>query len=161
MVFSLPYASGNVEDSQMMQALKSAFSQAGIQVSLSTAPFNTLIAKLAPCTPSQSGCSWQMAFYGGGWTYGVDPYPTGDQLFATGSTSNFSNFSNTGLDHTIASTVGGNTSLQTYEDYMAKNPVVIWLPMPVYQLSEIASNLHGATPQSPIESLTPENWYFS
>jgi hypothetical protein len=38
---------------------------------------------------------------------------------------------------------------------------VIWLPMPVYQLSEIASNLHGATPQSPIESLTPENWYFS
>jgi peptide/nickel transport system substrate-binding protein len=161
MVFSLPYASGSVEASQMMQALKSAFAQAGIQVTLSTAPFNTLIGRLAPCKPSQSGCSWQMAFYGGGWTYGVDPYPTGDQLFATGSTSNFSNFSDAGLDKIIAATVGAKTSLQTYEDYMAKNPVVIWLPMPVYQLSEIASNLHGATPQSPIESLTPENWSFS
>jgi peptide/nickel transport system substrate-binding protein len=161
MVFSLPYASGNVEGSQEMQALKSAYSQAGIQVNLSTAPFNTIISRVAPCKSSQSTCSWQMAWWGGGWTYGVDPYPTGDQLFATGSGSNFSNYSDSGLDALIGATVHANTSLQSYEDYMAKNAPVIWLPMPVYQLSEIASNLHGATPQSPIESLTPENWSFS
>jgi peptide/nickel transport system substrate-binding protein len=161
MVFTLPYASGNIEGSQEMQALKSAYSQAGIQVNLSTEPFNTLISRVAPCTKSQASCSWQMAWWGGGWTYGVDPYPTGDQLFATGSGSNFSNYSNPTLDALISATVHANTSLRPYEDYMAKNPPVIWLPMPVYQLSEIASNLHGATPQSPIESLTPENWYFS
>jgi peptide/nickel transport system substrate-binding protein len=161
MVFSLPYASGNVEGSQEMQALKSAYSQVGIQVNLSTAPFNTIIGRLAPCKPSQAGCAWQMAWWGGGWTYGVDPYPTGDQLFATGSGSNFSNYSDASLDGLISATVHASTSLQSYEDYMADNAPVIWMPMPVYQLSEIASNLHGVTPQSPIESLTPENWYYS
>jgi peptide/nickel transport system substrate-binding protein len=29
-----------------------------------------------------------------------------------------------------------------------------------YQLTEIASNLKGATPQSPTLSINPENWYF-
>jgi peptide/nickel transport system substrate-binding protein len=159
--FNLPYASGNVENSQEMQALKSSFSLAGIDVNLSTAPFNTIISRAAPCTASQARCSWQMTWWGGGWTYGVDPYPTGDQLFATGSGSNFANYSSPTADGLIDGTVHAAASLTGYENYMAQEVPVIWMPMPVYQLSEIASNLHGATPQSPIESLTPENWYFS
>jgi peptide/nickel transport system substrate-binding protein len=158
--FNLPYASGNVEDSQEMEALKSSYSLAGIDVNLSTAPFNTIISRAAPCKPSQAQCSWQLTWWGGGWTYGVNPYPTGDQLFATGSGSNFSNFSSSAADGLISETVHADTSLTSYENYMAENVPVIWMPMPVYQLSEIASNLHGVTPQSPIESLTPENWYF-
>jgi hypothetical protein len=38
---------------------------------------------------------------------------------------------------------------------------VLWLPQPVYQLSEVSKNLHGTLPQSPIESLTPEDWYLT
>jgi peptide/nickel transport system substrate-binding protein len=91
----------------------------------------------------------------------VDPYPTGDQLFATGSGSNFANYSSPSADGLISGTVHASTSLTSYENYMAENVPVIWMPMPVYQLSEIAANLRGATPQSPIESLTPENWSFS
>lgn len=157
--FALQYASGNVVTSEEMQALKSDFSKAGIQINLSTAPFNTVIATAAPCKSSQATCSWQMANWGGGWTYGVDPYPTGDQLFATGSGSNFSNYSSRTADHLINETVHGNANLDAYENYLADQVPVIWLPMAAYQISEISTKLHGATPQSPIEGLTPENWY--
>jgi peptide/nickel transport system substrate-binding protein len=159
--FSVQYASGNVEVSQEMQALKSSFSQAGIQVALSTAPFDTVISRAVPCTPSQSSCSWQMANWGGGWTYGVDPYPTGDQLFGTGSGSNFGNYSDPQADKLISATIHGPGTLTAYEDYLASQLPVLWMPQPAYQISEISSNLHGTQPQSPIEGLTPENWYLT
>jgi len=144
-----------------MQALKSSFAQAGIQVSLTSAPFDSIISLLAPCTKTESSCSWQMLNYGGGWTYGVDPYPTGDQLFATGSGSNASNYSDPEADKIIAASVHGPGSLTTYENYLADQIPVLWMPQPVYQISEISKNLHGTMPQSPIESLTPEDWYLT
>ncbi|MGH3405161.1 MAG: ABC transporter substrate-binding protein [Streptosporangiaceae bacterium] len=159
--FSLKYGSGAVVTSQEMQALKSQFSEAGIQINLTSAPFDSIISLLTPCKPSQSNCSWQMLNYGGGWTYGVDPYPTGDQLFATGSGSNSSNYSDPQADKIIAATVHGSASLTQYENFMADQIPVLWMPQPVYQISEISTKLHGVLPQSPIESLTPENWYFT
>ena len=38
---------------------------------------------------------------------------------------------------------------------------MLWMPQPAYQISEISNSLHGVTPQSPIEGLTPENWYLT
>lgn len=38
---------------------------------------------------------------------------------------------------------------------------MLWMPQPDYQISEISNKLAGTGPQSPIESLTPENWYFT
>ena len=159
--FSLQYANGILQVSEEMQALKSSFAQAGIQVSLTSAPFDSIISLLAPCTKTESSCSWQMLDYGGGWTYGVDPYPTGDQLFATGSGSNASNYSNPEADKIIAATVHGPGTLTAYENYAADQIPVLWMPQPVYQISEISKDLHGTMPQSPIESLTPEDWYLT
>src|SRR6201996_47817 len=159
--FSLDYASGTEFVSQEMQALKSDFSLAGIQVNLSSEPFDTVISMLAPCTPSQSSCSWQMLNYGGGWTYGVDPYPTGDQLFETGSGSDSDNYSSPEADKLIQATVHGTVGLGSYEDYLAQQVPVLWMPQPDYQISEISNKLQGTSPQSPIESLTPENWYLT
>jgi peptide/nickel transport system substrate-binding protein len=159
--FTLKYASGIVWVSQEMQALKSQFSQAGIQLNLSSAPFDSIDSLLTPCTSAQASCSWQMLNYGGGWTYGVDPYPTGDQLFATGSGSDSSNYSDPKADQLISATVHSTASLTQYENYLAQQVPVLWMPQPDYQISEISKKLHGTSPQSPIESLTPENWYFT
>jgi peptide/nickel transport system substrate-binding protein len=144
-----------------MQALKSDFSQAGIQVNLSSEPFDSIVSLLTPCTSSQSSCSWEMLNYGGGWTYGVDPYPTGDQLFETGSGSNSSNYSSPQANALIQATVHGTVGLTNYENYLADQVPVLWMPQADYQISEISSKLAGTSPQSPIESLTPENWYFT
>jgi peptide/nickel transport system substrate-binding protein len=159
--FTLKFGSGAVVTSQEMQALKSQFSQAGIQINLSSAPFDSIISLLAPCKSTQASCSWQMLNYGGGWTYGVDPYPTGDQLFATGSGSNASNYSDPKADQLISATIHGSVGLQAYEDYLAQQVPVLWMPQPVNQISEISTKLHGTLPQSPIGSVTPENWYFT
>lgn len=155
--FNLDYASGNLPVSEEMQGLKSNFALAGIDVNLSSAPFDTIIAKSAPCT----SCSWEMSNWGGGWLFGVDPYPTGDQLFATGSGSNFGNYSSPMADKLIDGTTHGNTSLAAYEDYLANQIPVLWMPQAPYQISEVSNKLHGALPQSPILSLTPENWSLS
>jgi peptide/nickel transport system substrate-binding protein len=161
LTFSLEYGSGLVVTSQEMQALKSNFSQAGIQINLTSAPFDTIISLLTPCTAAQASCSWQMLNYGGGWTYGVDPYPTGDQLFETGSGSNASNYSDPTANSLIGATVHGPGTLTAYENYLADQIPVLWMPQPVYQISEISAKLHGVLPQSPIEGLTPEDWYFT
>jgi peptide/nickel transport system substrate-binding protein len=157
--FTLKFGSGAVVTSQEMQALKSQFSRAGIQLNLSSAPFDSIISLLAPCKSTQASCSWQMLNYGGGWTYGVDPYPTGDQLFATGSGSTASNYSDPKTDQLVAQTIHSTATLSAYEDYLAQQVPVLWMPQPVYQISEISSKLQGVLPQSPIEGLTPENWF--
>jgi peptide/nickel transport system substrate-binding protein len=36
----------------------------------------------------------------------------------------------------------------------------MWQPDADYQVTEIAADLRGVTPQSPTLSLTPEDWYF-
>ena len=159
--FALDYANGNVEVNQEMQALKSNFSKAGIQINLSTSPFDTVIARAAPCTAHQSSCSWQMANWGGGWTYGVDPYPTGDQIFATGSGSNFGSYSSPQADRLIDATIHRAVNLDDYENYLAQQIPVIWMPQPAYQISEVRKNLQGTEPQSPILGLEPELWSFS
>ncbi len=55
----------------------------------------------------------------------------------------------------------GNVGLTQFEDYLAQQVPVLWMPQPDYQISEISNKLAGTGPQSPIESLTPENWYFT
>jgi peptide/nickel transport system substrate-binding protein len=159
--FNLFYASGLVVTAEEMLALKSEFSRVGIEINLSEVPFDSVISRAAPCTPAQASCSWQMANWGGGWTFGVNPYPTGDQLFATGSGSNFANYSSPAANKLIRATVHGKATLAAYENYLAYQVPVIWVPEPPYEISEISDRLQGAVPQSPIESLTPENWSFS
>ena len=107
-----------------MQGLKSDFALAGIDVNLGSAPFDTIISQSAPC----KSCSWEMSNWGGGWLFGVNPYPTGDQIFGTGSGSNFSNYSSATADKLIDATVHGTASLSAYEDYLAQQVPVLWLP---------------------------------
>ena len=46
-------------------------------------------------TPCVSGkpCPWEIANWGGGWVYGPDYYPTGEEIFASGAGSNFGGYS--------------------------------------------------------------------
>ena len=155
--FNLNYDSGDTPVSEEMQGLKSNFAAAGIDINLGTAPFDTLIAQAAPC----KSCSWQMTNWGGGWLFGVNPYPTGDQIFGTGSGSNFSNYSSSTADNLIDQTVHGSATLAAYQNYLAEQIPVLWMPHSAFAVSEVSSKLHGAIPQSPILSLNPENWTLS
>ena len=155
--FNLNYDSGDLPVSEEMQGLKSDFALAGIEINLGSAPFDTIIAQSSPC----KSCSWEMSNWGGGWLFGVNPYPTGDQIFGTGSGSNFSNYSSATADNLIDQTVHGTASLAAYQNYLANQVPVLWMPHAAFEVTEVSTKLHGAIPQSPILSLNPENWTLS
>jgi peptide/nickel transport system substrate-binding protein len=160
--FALLYASGALINSQEAQVLKSDLAKAGIQINLSQAPFNTVITDATPCSPGQA-CPWEMAFWGGGWVYSPDFYPTGDELWSTGAGSNTNGYTSLTNDANTVATLTSNAvqPLYKYEDFLAKDLPVIWFPVFDYQLTEVKSNLNGVDPQDPLLTVDPESWYFT
>jgi peptide/nickel transport system substrate-binding protein len=159
--FHLEYISGTPSVDAEMAQFKTDFSKAGIQINLSTNTFDTVIGNAVPCTPGKA-CTWDMEFWGGGWIYAPDYYPTGDELWATGAGSNSGGYSDPTADSLIKATETSNSvqAMYAYEDYLAKNPPVIWMPTPYSQLSMINSHLQGTSPQDPLLQIYPENWYW-
>jgi peptide/nickel transport system substrate-binding protein len=159
--FKLMYASGDTVVSQQVQAWKSAAAKAGVQLDLSEAPFNQVIAAAAPCQTGNP-CSWQLVYWGGGWLYGVNPIPVGDQQFLCGAGANFGTYCDKTNDANIRAVQrqAGLGPMTRFQNYMARQLPVLWMPYRPYQLSMIKKTLKGVQ-QSPILSLTPEDWSFS
>jgi peptide/nickel transport system substrate-binding protein len=156
--FKLEYASGLIYISQEMEALKTAFSKAGLELNLSQAPFDTVITDAFGGSTTADMDNW-----GGGWVFAPDYYPTGDEIFSTGAGSNGGSYSNPTNDaNTVATTTSNDpAALNTYQDFLAKDLPVIWIPSAYAQLSMVKKTLHGWDPQDPILQLNPENWYFT
>jgi peptide/nickel transport system substrate-binding protein len=156
---NLQYATGNTAITQLMNAEKSSWAQAGIQVTLTGATFDTVIGNAQPC--SGKTCTWELENWGGGWVYSPDYYPSGEEIFQTGAGSNGGQYNDATNDKLIKETNFGDASLSAYENYLAKNLPVVWQPENAYALVEIQKTLAGATPLNPLLAINPENWYFT
>jgi peptide/nickel transport system substrate-binding protein len=88
LAFTLDYVSAVNVVTDQVQLMKQDWAQEGVQVTLESQPFNTLIAD----TNQAQGAHWQMVWWGGGWTYEPDYYPTGGGLFAASSASNYGGY---------------------------------------------------------------------
>jgi peptide/nickel transport system substrate-binding protein len=158
--FTLQQASGILWQTQTMAAEKSSWSQAGINVNVTQATFNTVIGTATPCTPGPS-CAWEMEWWGGGWEYSPDYYPSGDELFLTGAGSNQGSYSDPQADALIKQTYETNTNLASYQNYIAKQVAAIWQPNADYELTEARNTLRGLAPQNPFANLLPEYLYYT
>jgi peptide/nickel transport system substrate-binding protein len=156
--FTIQYAVPTATQTEQMEAEQSAWAEAGIQVKLTTATFDTVIGNATAC--SGASCTWEFEDWAGGWTYSPDFYPTGEVLFETGSGSNVGSYSDAKDDALIKATDFGSTSLGTWEDYLAKQLPFVWQPEEAYQLTEVKNGLKGVTPQNPLLNINPENWYY-
>ena len=156
--FKLEYASGTAVVKQEMEVLKSDYSKVGIEINLSEAPFNTVITDAFGGSTASDIDNW-----GGGWIFAPDYYPTGDEIFSTGAGSNGGAYSNSTNDSNTVTTTTSNDpqALHTYEDFLAKDLPVIWIPVADYQLTMTKKTLHGWDPQDPLLQIYPENWYFT
>jgi peptide/nickel transport system substrate-binding protein len=164
--FGLQYASGTPYLIQEMAVLKSDFAKAGIQLDLTTAPFDVILGDIQPC-----GCTaWDMGSWGVGWIYQPDYYPTGEDLWSCPDPSNNQfGVSDAGgycdaranADITATQTSNSVAAMHTYEAYLSKQLPVVWMPVADAQLSEINKDLHGTDPQSPLFLINPENWRWS
>ena len=170
--FNLQYASGTPALDQEMAQFKTDYAQAGIAINLSTAPFDTVIGNATPCKPATGdGCSWDMEFWGGGWIFSPDYEPTGDELWSctgSGSSVQFAGADYGGYcdaqaqaDILATETSSNVQAMYTYEDYLAKQLPVIWMPVNYAQLNEINKDLKGTQPLDPLLQIYPENWRWS
>jgi peptide/nickel transport system substrate-binding protein len=166
--FSVLYPSGSIETSNEMEAMASTMaSHAGIQLRLEQQTESTLIGSLFNgCTPSTPCSSWSIGTYEG-WTYSPDYLPTGGELFATGSGSNAGDYSNPVNDanieatHTAPTAKAEYAALFKYEDFLARQLPVAWMPNGPQQLTMYRSTLHGLVPQGVFVELYPQLYYFS
>jgi peptide/nickel transport system substrate-binding protein len=161
LAFNLVFATGNVPLDESVQVYKSNAELAGVKYTLSSQSFSAVSGLAVPCKSGQSTCSWQLADWGAGWLYSPDFYPTGEEIFASGAGGNTSNYSDTTNDKNIQATVSPGASqatLNTYQNYLAKQVPFIWQPAAPYQLTAISSKIQGVTPQNIYFNLLPEQW---
>jgi peptide/nickel transport system substrate-binding protein len=162
--FTLPYATGTGWIEEMVTQLQSNASLVGIKLNVEPKPFNQVTAIGAGnCVVAHISCAWDMVLWGGGWTFVPDYYPTGETLFESGSGANSGGYSSPQNDSMIDQTLTSNSldPLYKWQDYLSTQLPLNWLPNGVYELTEIANNLQGVTPQSSTANLNPENWYFT
>jgi peptide/nickel transport system substrate-binding protein len=157
--FTLQYSTGSQGVDEEEASLQSTFSQAGIQIKPSGAPFSTVVGNDVPCT--KSGC-WELNYYGQGWFF--DPGyndPDGSVLFATNAVDNGGSYTSSTADSDMAKLAsGGYPALYKYEDYLAQQLPVLWMPQFDAQISAVSDKLVGTMPQDPDTNIYPENWYF-
>jgi peptide/nickel transport system substrate-binding protein len=152
--FTLDYSSGSANLDQLMSAEKSAWAQAGINITLKSESFNTVIGNAVPC--SGSSCTWELANWGAGWIFAPDYYPSGEVLFQTGAGSNSGSYSSKTADDLINQTTTGNASLAAYEKYLAQQLPVVYQPNPT-AVGEVNKGLKGFEPNV-LQQLNPELW---
>jgi peptide/nickel transport system substrate-binding protein len=157
--FSLQYSTGTASVTEEVDALQSEFSQAGIQVAPDGAPFDTVVGNDVPC--AKNGC-WELNYYGQGWYF--DPGyndPDGSVLFGSTGVDNGGSYSSATANALISKLgAGGYPALYAYEDYIAKELPMLWMPQLDEQISAVNSKLQGTYPQDPDGNIYPENWYF-
>jgi len=90
-----------------------------------------------------------------------DFYPSGELLFQTGAGSNSGSYSDKKNDALIKDTNFGDATLASWQNYLVTQLPVFWQPNQAAQLTEIRKNLKGVVPQNPLQSINPENWFFT
>jgi peptide/nickel transport system substrate-binding protein len=165
LTFQLQYSSGSTSLSVIMQNLESTAGQAGIKLSLSAVAGELITANDTTCHPTKSTpCTWAAGNWGAGWIYAPDYYPSGEDLFLTGSIANYGSYSDATDDQLIKATLAPNATNQTmftWEKYIASQVPVIWMPDYDNPLYEVAKNLKGASSWNVFDNINPEDWSYS
>ena len=163
LVFSLNYVAGTPWITQEMAQLRSSASRVGIRMNLHPELFGQVAAlAIGNCKATHSPCSWDLANWDTGWFFGPDYEPTGETLFKSGAIANSGGYSSPENDAFISKTLTSDnlSYLYQWQNLLAAQLPVMFQPNGVYQLTEVAGNLRGVTPQNPMLFINPEDWYF-
>ncbi len=158
------YGNTTLQVTQMAEAIQSAGSQAGI--TLEPQPHNdTELYALEGRCPMAPPCNWDLLTFSGSamWNFSSPTnLPTGEGLFNTGALY-AGGYSDPHTDALINRThlVTSLSAMYAYEDYLTRQLPVIYLPVPVLQISVISRHLHGVLPQSVLQEIDPANWYLT
>jgi peptide/nickel transport system substrate-binding protein len=164
LTFSMRYAEGHPTLTRVMRMFAADAAEAGIEIVLSEVDPCLLVLEDSRCTPGPTTpCLWQLSDWNGGWVYGPGFYPTGEFLYRTGAGVNFGSYSDAHADELIDATVTSDdlADLYAYQDYIAEQLPVIWMPNFPLRLLEVAHDLQGLEPLNPFGLINPENWHYA
>ncbi len=158
--FTMVYASGTQWQQQVIDVEQSAWNAIGIKTQVVGNTFPTVISSYAPPCMTGQPCTVEEGWWGGGWEYSPDYYPSGETLFSTGAGSNAGNYTNAKADTLIA-------RRPTREHQPGRVPE-LHRPAGAGDLGAQrrlraergANNLRGVAPQNPFANLFPEYWYY-
>jgi peptide/nickel transport system substrate-binding protein len=146
LAFTFLYVSGSQTIASMAQLLKSDWAKEGIEVNLQSLPLDELLGEAVPASANK----WAMAYWGAGWTYQLDYYPTGGNLFAANAGENSGSYNSPTMNSLIQKTYEPGSSQQiqsrmyAYEQWAAKDLPVLWMPwLPQGYAREIGLNVHA------------------
>ncbi|MFI9170091.1 ABC transporter substrate-binding protein [Streptomyces lincolnensis] len=165
LTFRMRYAKGHRTLTSVMRKFAQDAARAGIVIELEEVDASVLVVEDTTCVPGpDSPCLWHFTDWNGGWGYGPGHLPTGEALYGTGSPVNFGSYSDPRADELIAATVASDSTLadlHAYQDYIAEQLPVIWMPNFPFRLLEVAHDLRGVEPLNPYGALNPEDWYYA
>jgi peptide/nickel transport system substrate-binding protein len=132
----------------------------GFNFSHSEATFNDVIADC------ETGTSYELCSWGGGWSYAPDYYPSGETLFAPGGGFNVGDYSNATETAAITATTSGTASLKAYAEYTAHQLPVLFQPEAT-ATGETLKTLHAKSVNgvnglvaNPLQNFMPEYMYY-
>ncbi|MEO3747484.1 peptide ABC transporter substrate-binding protein [Plantactinospora sp. B5E13] len=156
--FTVTSQTGFAATTKMFAEIKSQFAKLGLQLDIKEVPDS--VAVTPACKPTEASCSWDMSFFGsqGSWYYPA--FASGERLFATDAPVNLGSYSNPEADTLIEATQfsGDESALKAYNDFLAKDLPVLWMPNPVFQISAYRSGLQGVEPQDPMNYMYFQDW---
>jgi peptide/nickel transport system substrate-binding protein len=165
--FQIDYLSGVVSTQDEMNQLAANAKKLGMNISLTTHPFATVISAAVPCTGAT--CKWQAENWGAGWIYGPGYLPTGEPLYNPGSAANAGSYTDPKMTSLIKQTIVGplaqeNTALATFANYTAQQDPVIFGPTSLGTYGAgagiVVDKKLGGYTASALGFLTPEDYYF-
>ena len=168
----IDYESGVVAVQDSMNDLEANAKKIGINISLTTHPFQTVVASAVPCMPSSSTCKWTAAWWGAGWIYGPDYLPTGEDLYFPGAAANAGSYTDpsgkmsTLIDGTItAPSTSESSALAQYANYVGAQVPVVFAPTSIgtYQgdAGTLVDSKLGGYAANSLGLMNPEDWYFT
>jgi peptide/nickel transport system substrate-binding protein len=157
--FSMLYTSGISTQADMVDILKSGFSQAGIQLTPQAETFDTLLGDTTPC--HGAGCKWDFLFLGSWLFNGPGFEPTGEPLFQTGVPNNSGGYSDPQMDNLINMTHTSDSvsTFHQYANFTASQVPSLWMPFAT-GIQAVSNNMHNVT-QNPLLVFYPEYWWCS
>jgi peptide/nickel transport system substrate-binding protein len=162
LTFNFLYGSGSPATTLMINAEVSEWESIGIGIKLSSAPFNLVLS-----TCSAGSGKWSICYWGGGWIYFPQFYPSGETLFTTGGSFDIGNFNSATLNAAVEQTDFGDASLGHYANLAAEQLPDMYEPNDtndfegagIGEVSKTLRSKNGFSP-NPLITFMPEYYYF-
>ncbi len=158
LAFHLSYYPGTAAVQLQDQLIAADGAKVGITIT--STPLDSLFSNIVRCKAGTPACKWVLG-EDGGWT--PSAYPVDPALFGISSSADVMSYNSAAnvRNMNAAMYVDSPKGERAYQNYLARELPLLWVPTPDMQVSAISTKLAHIGGQEPTLGITPENWVLS